>query len=247
MKTTRRIMSIVLSLLLVSGNMAFAQNQKALSSKKLTQKVERTVAKAAQKKKPLSVQFMNEINLKAINGERNRAIKQGVAFLGHITSFGLVLASSVHGGALILPAAAIGVISTSPFNFLPHAVDQTNKYPEIQKALSADLLKRFVVVLVNPSKTSAVKKELIQFLLHPRRDYPAEKLKNGEYRFYFSTYRRDIYVDINAEDRIIFVRRSALSSSDQEQEIAHYIKGSRYRSSPYIKDGLVYINIENAP
>ena len=95
---------------------------------------------------------------------------------------------------------------------------------------------------VRPSQiTNDIKKKLIQFLSHPRRDYPAEKLKNGEYRFYFLTHCRDMYIDINAENRVIFVRDTSFSSSDQEHELAHYIKGPRYLPSLYIKDGPVYI------
>lgn len=228
--------------LLLMGNMSFAQKAKEVSHKKLMQKIERETVRPSQKAKPLSVQFMNEINRKAIIGEKRRGARQGAAYYGMLASVGCILASSVYGPIFILPAVGTGAASVFQFDFLHHAVDQSDKYPEIQKALAADMLKRFAVVLVSPSQiTNDIKKELIQFLSHPRRDYPAEKLKNGEYRFYFLTHCRDMYIDINAENRVIFVRDTSFSSSDQEHELAHYIKGPRYLPSLYIKDGPVYI------
>jgi hypothetical protein len=237
MKTTRRIMTIALSLLLVSGNMAFAQNQKGLSSKKLTQKVERTVAKAAQKEKPLSVQYMGEIQREATKAE-NKDVLVGIGSAGgFIISMAGVMVSPLCGGATLIPGAmgmagsTVGIFSTTD-DFLP-VEDIAILYPKIQQALEHDILDRFAVVLVYPPlmKDKNIKKALVEFLNHPRRNYPATKLSNGQYRFFFmrvsnQMYSQQVWVDIDAKSRLIFVRSESISTENRDR--GYIIRGPKY-------------------
>ena len=241
MKTTRRIMSIALSLLLVSGNMAFAQNQKGLSSKKLTQKVERTVAKAAQKEKPLSVQYMGEIQREATKAE-NKDVLVGIGSAGgFIISTAGVMVSPLCGGATFIPGAIgmvggiVGIFSTTD-DFLP-VEDKASLYPEIQQGLGHDILDRFAVVLVYPPlmKDKNIKKALVEFLNHPRRNYPATKLSNGQYRFFFmhisnQMYSQQVWVDIDAKSRLIFVKSETISTKNRDRK-GHIIRGPKYSKS----------------
>jgi hypothetical protein len=104
-------------------------------------------------------------------------------------------------------------------------------YVKIQNALGKDILKYFSVLLVNPDqikKDKNMKKALLEFLAHPRRNYMAEKLKNGQYRFYFMNLRRDVYVDIVPEQSLIFLRKDGLSPSHR-QPTAHLILSPLYK------------------
>lgn len=238
MKTTRRIMSIALSLLLVSGNMAFAQNKNS-SRKKLAQKVERAEATAvAKKQKPLSVQYMDEIQRETTKAENKDCLVGIGSAGGFILSLEALMASPFCGGASFLPGAAgmvasiVGAASTTD-DFLP-VEDKASLYPEIRQVLGHDILDRFAVVLVYPSlmKDKNIKKALVQFLDHPRRNYPATKLSNGQYRFFFmrvsnQMYSQQVWVDIDAKSRLIFVRRESLSKENRYRK-GHIIRGPKY-------------------
>lgn len=238
MKITRKIIAISLSLLLVSGNMAFAQTKRSPKGELKTQ-ISRAAAKAAQQEER-SIQLMNEIINKAIKAEKSRGTN------GICTAAGTFLA--IIGGCVLscldLPLGSIVVaygamsardmIEEKEYAGVLHQTGTRDysfheDYVEIQKSLGEDVLARFSIVIKNPAPnfmTKGVKESLKQFAAHPRRKYVAKRLQNGEYRFYFIPRRTDVYVDINAEDRIIYVKGDSVPQRSQYTPIA--IIGPKY-------------------
>lgn len=250
MKPAKKVIALALALLLVTSNMAFAQNKQGLSNQKVTQKVERAKAKAAQKETPYSVQLMGELVAKHNNSEIIRKTAQPVgtvtglliavaSLVALIASDGVLLfcATGVIGGAGSVLTAAYVYDTHSPISYLNDSKAPVwyisdivpSRYEKIQNALGHDILEKFSVVLVNPDQvTEDINTALVEFISHPRRDYVAEKLKNGQYRFYFINARRDIYADIDPQYGLIFLRQDGFSSPTKPKT-AHVILSPQFK------------------
>jgi len=229
------------------SNVTFAQNVK-----KVKEPVKRK-AVAAQQSQAKKNEVMSEILNKAIESEKSLTKKKlGEAVTGFVVGPAVVI-----GGAFSLNAPAIyaglsltvggaGALIGGELKRAMHVDNKTSdpQYAFIINALGKDMLGRFSVVLVNPSQAKKAglitpskdgsTNPLEEFLAHPRRVYPYEKLKNGEYRFYFiptvkGMYATHIWIDINAEYRLIFIRSDSISSGKEyEREIGHIIRGPKY-------------------
>ena len=250
MKTAKKVIALALALLLVTSNMAFAQNKQGLSNQKVTQKVERAKAKAVQKEKPYSVQLMEEIVAKHNKSEMIRKAAGPVGMgTGILIGIASLIAIIVSDGVLFFCAAgALGTAGAGltgayvsdahdPVSYLNDSKAPVwylsdilpSKYAKIQNALGRDILEKFSVVLVNPDQvTDDINTALLEFFSHPRRDYVAEKLKNGQYRFYFINTRRDIYADIDPQYGLIFLRQDGFSSPTKPKT-AHVILSPQFK------------------